>query len=361
MLNPEDGVELCLFVRDEAKKAVEDWLETSPVPGYVQVLGYKDLKSTYHDHKKRRELTQKYDAFVCDDSIIPMLTRLLGETFRRSKMEAGAVKVDPAKPSALRRALERARDSTYVRQLGAGSNTSVRIGTSAFSPDALADNAMAAVLPTVARIPGGWANVQQISLRAETTVALPLYCAVPELEEATGDGVGAGAGLAGEAYEHTADRAAALSVLGKLAPSKAKIQGSIGAFDRFPELEGALGTGGEEGGKQRAGAAATGASGASSSSSGGGGKARGKGKKRRRSEAAAEAAGRAELELAAGGKGKGEGSSGASSGPGGKGKKGGAGKGKKAQSPGTGGPKGRHALQAAAESLGAPPAKKRKS
>jgi len=301
-------VELCLFVRDEVKQAVEDWLEDSPVPGYVQVLSYKDLKSTYHDHHKRRELTQKYDAFVCDDSILPMLTRLLGETFRRAKMEAGAVVVDPAKPLALRRALEAARDSTYVRQLGAGSNTSVRVGTTAFNPDDLAENVMATILPTVARVPGGWRNVQQVTLKSETSVALPLYCAMPELEAVTGD-------AAEEVLGHkvAASGSVARQVLDKLAPSRSKIQTSIGAFDRFPELGAALGlalpsvSSLEEG------------SGKGTGKGKGTGNGKGKGKKRSRADAEAQEAGAAQLSMAGGEGGSGSGS-GAAAGGGSKGK-----------------------------------------
>eukprot|EP01138_Halocafeteria_seosinensis_P003827 gb/GECG01003913.1/.p1 GENE.gb/GECG01003913.1/~~gb/GECG01003913.1/.p1 ORF type:complete len:227 (+),score=22.18 gb/GECG01003913.1/:1-681(+) len=64
LFNPEDGVELCLFTKDPSEP-VKDKLESKPVPGFTEVIGYTKLRKDYKQYQAKRELLHRYDAFFC--------------------------------------------------------------------------------------------------------------------------------------------------------------------------------------------------------------------------------------------------------------------------------------------------------
>lgn len=181
LLDPEEGIEICVFAKDPARE-LKDKLLAVPVPGVTKVIGVSKLKKNYHEFKDRRTLASSYDAFFADERVIRMMPKLLGKTFYEKKKAPVPVRVDGA-AAAVAKELAAARDSTYA-WVGWGQTTSMRVGRSNMTPEQVADNVMAAVEPAVAHMPRKWRNVQSVYLQAANTVGLPVYKALPALNVA---------------------------------------------------------------------------------------------------------------------------------------------------------------------------------
>mmetsp|Transcript_15100 Transcript_15100/g.61818 ORF Transcript_15100/g.61818 Transcript_15100/m.61818 type:complete len:90 (+) Transcript_15100:523-792(+) len=55
---------------------------------YAQVLGVSKLKARYKTFESKRQLCDSYDLFLADDRVLPLLPKLLGKQFFRSKKYA---------------------------------------------------------------------------------------------------------------------------------------------------------------------------------------------------------------------------------------------------------------------------------
>ena len=82
-----EEVDVCLIVKDESKPWVQEMLSTFPEHlGCVKkVLGLESLRKKHSLFHQRRELLHKYDIFMADDRILPMLTAALGKDFVKAK------------------------------------------------------------------------------------------------------------------------------------------------------------------------------------------------------------------------------------------------------------------------------------
>lgn len=178
MLNPEDGIEICVISKDPTDELKAKLLEV-PVAGVTKVLAVNKLKKKYHEYKMRRELVAKYDAFFCDDRVITMMPQLCGKIFFERRKQPVPIRVD-GKAAGAAKAIATARDSTFVF-IGAGQTVNIRVGISNMTAEQVAANIMAAIGPTVDNIPKKWKNVGSIYLQATGTVALPVYKSLPSL------------------------------------------------------------------------------------------------------------------------------------------------------------------------------------
>ena len=92
-LRQEDETSVCIIVKDGSVKHVKDRLTDIPTGVIIKVLGLSKLREKYHEHKTRRELCSKYDLFIADDRILPMLTKALGTVFFRKKKQPVPMRV----------------------------------------------------------------------------------------------------------------------------------------------------------------------------------------------------------------------------------------------------------------------------
>ena len=79
--------DVCLIVKDDAKPWVKEMIEEhSEQMGCVKkVITLESLRKNYAQFQQRRELMQKYDIFMADERILPMLTPALGKDFIKAK------------------------------------------------------------------------------------------------------------------------------------------------------------------------------------------------------------------------------------------------------------------------------------
>lgn len=174
--NPEDGVELCLFVKDAAVDEVKAKLVAGKVGGFTKVMGVTKLRKKYREFRDRRDLVARFAAFFADDRVIRMMPKLCGKPFFHRSKQPAPVRIDRGDIGAT---LARARDSTwlYVGQ----QCVSVRVARANMTAEQVAANILAAVTPAVEAFPKKWRGVQAIYLTGVNTLSLPLFKALPEV------------------------------------------------------------------------------------------------------------------------------------------------------------------------------------
>ena len=144
-----------------------------PVEGLSKVISLSKLRTSYARFAARRELVARYDLFLCDDRIVPMLTKTLGKTFFKPKKVPVPVRLTRS-GSALAAAIRAARDATHVT-LRSGSCVAARVARTVHGADAATENVIAAAAQLIQMVPGKWKNVASVSLKTDESAALPVF------------------------------------------------------------------------------------------------------------------------------------------------------------------------------------------
>eukprot|EP01048_Picozoa_sp_COSAG05_P024606 COSAG05_NODE_5864_length_1070_cov_1.369722_1_plen_85_part_00 len=64
---------------------MKDRLEKEPIEGIVKVIGLTKLRDNYKTFEAKRNLCDSYDLFMIDRRVLPMASKLLGNSFFRKK------------------------------------------------------------------------------------------------------------------------------------------------------------------------------------------------------------------------------------------------------------------------------------
>jgi ribosome biogenesis protein UTP30 len=178
-----EEVEACLFVKDESKEWVKEMIDKFPshLSCIQKVITLTSLRKKYAQYKDRRELLKKYNLFMADDRILPMLGKSLGKNFFQEKKQPIPVKLTRAE--AFPFTIQKCLSSTFMH-ISAGTCISIKAGNTSMPLIQIVENAAAVVLGVVGHIPRKWANVSAIHIKTATSVALPVYNKTrEELEE----------------------------------------------------------------------------------------------------------------------------------------------------------------------------------
>jgi len=169
-----DDVEVCLIVKDEAKPWVLDLIQKFPSHlSYIKkVLTLTSLRTKHSQYADKRELVRRYDLFLADDRILPMLGKALGKSFYQQKKQPVPMKV--TRKEALPFAVKRCLRGTFM-WVSAGTCLSIKAGTTAMPMKNLAENIDAIVKNAASHIPRKWGNIASISMKTTHSVALPIY------------------------------------------------------------------------------------------------------------------------------------------------------------------------------------------
>jgi len=177
------GAEVCLIVKEESKPWVQEMIARFPSQlGCIKkVLGLQSLRTKHKDFAQKRALLARFDVFLADDRILPMLTKALGGKFFNKKKQPVPIKL--TRKEALPFAVQKCLRSTFMH-LSAGTCLTVKAGSTAMPSAKLIANiqSICAAVPT--KVPRKWSNVRSISIKTTASVALPIYNKTPEeLEE----------------------------------------------------------------------------------------------------------------------------------------------------------------------------------
>ncbi|KAE8352175.1 hypothetical protein BDV28DRAFT_158090 [Aspergillus coremiiformis] len=197
-LNDSPNLSVCLITADPqrpVKNIVAD-------PSFPQHLTSRIDKS----FESRRKLFSEHDVFLADDRIIMRLSSKRPIPIRIAeieKVDGKKVKKDPKKkskdddsafasPAVVAREIERALNSAPV-QLAPATTASIRVGSSKFTAEQLAENVEAVVKGLTDKfITKGWRNIKALHIKGASTMAMPIWLA-SELWVEEGDVVEAAA------------------------------------------------------------------------------------------------------------------------------------------------------------------------
>jgi ribosome biogenesis protein UTP30 len=106
--------EICLIVKEESKPWVQEMIEKFPKEmGCIKkVLGLQSLRKKHAQYEQQRELLHKYNVFLADDRILPMLTKALGKTFFKAKKLP--IPITLTRKEALPFAIQKALSATFM-------------------------------------------------------------------------------------------------------------------------------------------------------------------------------------------------------------------------------------------------------
>lgn len=106
--------EICLIVKEESKPWCQEMIEKFPEHmGCVKkVLGLQSLRKKHARYEQRRELLNKYNFFLADDRILPMLSKALGSDFFKAKKLP--IPITLTRKEALPFAVQKALSATYM-------------------------------------------------------------------------------------------------------------------------------------------------------------------------------------------------------------------------------------------------------
>lgn len=106
--------EVCLIVKEESKPWCQEMIERFPEHmGCVKkVLGLQSLRTKHARYEQRRALLNKYNIFMADDRILPMLSKALGTDFYKAKKLP--IPISLTRQEALPFAIQKALSATYM-------------------------------------------------------------------------------------------------------------------------------------------------------------------------------------------------------------------------------------------------------
>ncbi|KAF8583320.1 ribosomal protein L1 [Ramaria rubella] len=161
---------VCLITKDPQRE-YKDLLESHNIKFISRVVGIEKLKGKFRGFDARRLLLREHGLFLGDERVLPLLPKLLGKQWFKAKKQP--IPVSLTKKD-LKGELERAISSTYMHQ-NQGTCTSIKIAGISHKSSQVVSNLQTAIPAVVARIHGGWDNVQSFSIKTTSSVSLPIW------------------------------------------------------------------------------------------------------------------------------------------------------------------------------------------
>lgn len=191
--------EICLIVKDESKPWCLEMIEKFPehMGCIKKVLTLDSLRKKHSSYEQKRELLSKYNMFMADDRILPMMSKALGKPFIKAKKLP--VPIDVTREVALPFAVQKALSATYMT-VNKGTCISIKAGHTGMDTKQLTENIVAIAKAAATKIPRSWANIQMIGVKTADSVSLPVYNKTPEAlrEIARLAGLNTGAGVSAD-------------------------------------------------------------------------------------------------------------------------------------------------------------------
>ncbi|MCJ1393897.1 hypothetical protein MMC18_006773 [Xylographa bjoerkii] len=192
---------ICLITADP-QRAFKDAIAHPSFPATLasqitRVIGIDKVAKRYKSFESRRQLLSEHDIFLADDRIITRLPKLLGKIFYGGSKRPIPVNLQPYKPKGdaasstpkdsaskvvaspiqVAKEVDTAISCAQIH-LSPSTTTSIRVGSSTFAPQQVAENIGAVVEGMVKKfVPKGWRNIRAIHIKGPNTMALPVWLA----------------------------------------------------------------------------------------------------------------------------------------------------------------------------------------
>ncbi|XP_050380228.1 uncharacterized protein LOC126797609 [Argentina anserina] len=174
------ATEFCLIYDDRPKSKLSKPLIQAKIKAdnlpVVKILKYTKLKSDFKAFESKRKLLNSYDMFLADKQILPLLPRLLGKHFFKTKRIP--VPLDLLKKN-WKDQVDRICASALMF-LSTGTCSVVRVARTSMSEEEIVENVVKAIEGVVEVVPGGWGGVRSLHLKMLESIALPVYQTLPD-------------------------------------------------------------------------------------------------------------------------------------------------------------------------------------
>ncbi|WEW57136.1 proteasome-interacting protein cic1 [Emydomyces testavorans] len=206
-LNTSSSLNICLITADPQRAAkdviADDTFPNSLSSRITKVIGFTKLKERYKSFESRRKLLSEHDVFLADERIILRLIPALGKIFFKSTKRPIPVRIEEiqkangkrlkkdekkrpppgekyaavASPGIVAKEIERSLSCVPVH-LAPATTVAIRVGTSRFTPQQIAENIDAVVNGMTEKfVTKGWRNIKAIHVKGANTMALPIWLA----------------------------------------------------------------------------------------------------------------------------------------------------------------------------------------
>nr|GEU33286.1 nucleic acid-binding, OB-fold [Tanacetum cinerariifolium] len=174
--------EVCLIIDDRpnsnlTSKQAKEKIASDGVP-VSKVIKLSKLKSSYKPFEAKRKLCDSYDMFFADKRVVPLLPKLLGKHFFRSKkLPLG---VDLCHKN-WKEQIERGFKAGLL-SFGTGTCSVVRVARVGMEKGEIVENVNAGVEGVLSFVPKKILGVRSLHLKFSGSVALPLYQSLPDIK-----------------------------------------------------------------------------------------------------------------------------------------------------------------------------------
>lgn len=169
-----EEIEICLIVKDSSKEGIQELISQFPKElSYIKkVLTLTSLRKKYGQYKDKRTLCNSYTMFFVDDRILPMVGKLIGKSFFAKKKQPVPIKL--TRKESLPFVIEKCIKSTFMT-IGAGTCVSVKAASTSMSSKTIEENIQSVIQNVIPHVPRNASNVSSISIKTDTSIALPIH------------------------------------------------------------------------------------------------------------------------------------------------------------------------------------------
>jgi len=142
-----------------------------------EIMTLKQFRDDYSTFEAKRALAKSLDVLIADNKIFKMLPGILGREFFKKKKFPISIPGRKFQKSDIGEQIYLALQKTTLNVSLNGLNSAVVVGHDTLTEDELADNATAIVSWLGSSFPGGWSNIQKLSLEVgqKDMPPLPIY------------------------------------------------------------------------------------------------------------------------------------------------------------------------------------------
>lgn len=146
----------------------------------TEVITLKQLRMEYKEFEAKRNLANRFQVVLGQDCIMELLPKLLGKHFYARNKLPIAVNLNSKH---LKGVIENAVNQTLLHFNMKGNCSQVKVGRLSQNDEQITENILKAVGKIMHRIPGGWNNIQTLSLKGLKTKSVPLYVKTTTFDE----------------------------------------------------------------------------------------------------------------------------------------------------------------------------------
>ncbi|XP_047481190.1 ribosomal L1 domain-containing protein 1-like [Penaeus chinensis] len=146
----------------------------------TEVITLKQLRMEYKEFEAKRNLANRFQVILGQDCIMELLPKLLGKHFYGRNKLPIAVNLNTKH---LKSVIENAVRQSILHFNMTGNCSQVKVGRLSQNDEQVTENILKAVGKMIDRIPGGWGNIQTLSLKGLKTKSVPLYVRTTTFDE----------------------------------------------------------------------------------------------------------------------------------------------------------------------------------